>query len=323
MKYLELLKSAAKIVWHHKYLWFFGIFAALLSNGEIYKISTGETSDFFASWRKLQATGIFDSSIFPQIINFAQYDPWGLLWRLLILLAVAVLAVFIVWLAIVSQGALVNNIAKINLDKKTDFADGFRCGRVNLWLVFFFKLLEKAVVLALILLTLLPILAVFNYSGNIWPRLLYLLISFLLIVAAAVFALGIKYGVAYGIIRSLRFIEALRSGFQLLMKNWLVSCEAGIVIFVINFLLGAIIVALISATAIPFVFLMFVFYKAAWAWAVTAVLFVGALALFILVAAAGGALWVFNESFWTLTFLQISQGKMNSWLKGLFVRKKV
>lgn len=323
MKYLELIKSAAKITWHYKYLWFFGVFAALLSNGEIYKISTGETSDFFSGWNKMQATGIFDSAVFSKIVEFAQYDPLGLLWRLLVLLLVLILAIFIIWLAVVSQGALINNIAKINLNKKTDFNDGLKSGRANMWPVFFFKLLEKVVVLTLILLTLLPILIVFSYSGNMWLRLFYTLLSFLMIILAAAFALGIRYGIAYAIIKNLRFIEALRSGFHLLYKNWLISLEAGVVIFIINFLAGAVIVTLISAAVIPFVFLMFVFYKAVWAWAVTATLFIGASILFVLVAAAGGALWVFNESFWTITFLQLLGNNMNSWIKNLFTRKKI
>jgi len=321
MKYKEFILAAAKVVWHNKYLWFFGLFAAMLSSSEIYRLS-GQTGDWAESWRKLKSTGIFDAGIFSRMFDLAQYDLLGLVWRLLVLLAVLILGLFILWLAVVSQGALINNAAKIVLGKKTDFKDGLAGGRANLWPVFFFKAMEKIVIAALAALSFLPALAALNFSLNPWSRFFYSAIISLIIVIAALFALAIRYGISYEIIKNLRFIEALKAGFGLLKNNWLVSIESGIIIFILNFLLSLTALMLASALTIPFVLLMFAFYKLAFAWGVTVILTVGIAVLFILVALTGGMLYAFNDVFWTIVFLKLQKENGGSWLRSMFIRNR-
>ncbi len=319
MKYKELVITAAKVTWHYKYLWFFGLFAALLSNGGLYQSITGATnSSLTPDWKQLKETGVFDWSIINQMVAFGQDDPLGLIWRLLVLVIVLILGIFILWLAVVSQGALINSIAKINLGKRTDFKDGVNSGRANLWPVFFLKLIEKIVLVAVISLSWLPLLEIFNYSTNVWLRSLYVFIIALIIILTAALALGIRYSLTYLIIKGARFIEALEAGFNLLVKNWLVSLESGIIIFILNFLLSSIILMFISALTIPFIFLMFVFYKLALAWGMTITLTAGVLILFILVALAGGLLAAFNDAFWMAVWLKIVKDKQTSWLGSIF-----
>jgi len=321
MKYKELILSAAKMVWHNKYLWFFGLFAAFLANSEIYKFS-GQPSDWTVAWQKLKDTGLFDADIFSKMFDLAQYDPLGLVWRLLVLLAVLILAIFILWLAVVSQGALINNVAKIALGKRVNFKEGVTGGRANLWPVFFFKVIEKVVVIALAALSFLPALAVLNFSLNYWWRALYFIIVMAIIIIAALVILIIRYSISYEIIKSLRFIEALGAGFKLFKNNWLVSIESGVVIFVANFLLSMIALMLASALTIPFVLLMFVFYKIAFVWGTTITLTAGIAVLFILVVLVGGMIYAFNDAFWTLFFLKLSRENVSSWLGSMFFRRR-
>ena len=323
MKYKELVMAVAKVTLHYKYLWFFGLFAAFLSNGGLYQSITGSSSSSLTpDWTKLKETGIFDWSIVSQVVAFAQADPLGLWWRLSVLAVILILGLFILWLAVVAQGGLINNIAKINLGKRTDFKDGVASGRANLWPVFFFKLIEKIILVAVISLSWLSVLDALNYAHNFWLRSLYTLIIALIIVLTAALALGIRYSLTYAVIKGARFIEALGAGFSLLVKNWLVSLESGVIIFILNFLLGSIILTLISALTIPFIFLMFVFYKLALAWGMTITLTLGVIILFVLVAVAGGSLATFNHAFWVTVWLKIAREKQASWLGSIFSRQK-
>ena len=182
IKYKEIIISTIKIILHNKYLWFFGLFAAFLSNSGMYKSLYGDTSNTIVDdVLTLKETGIFDFSIFTKIIEVGQADLWGLILRLLVLLVVFLLGLFILWLSVVSKGALVNNVAKISLKKPTSFKDGIANGRKNFWPVFFFKAIEKIIIAVFLLAVLLFVLLTSNLAVNsimIWLYYSILLVLF-------------------------------------------------------------------------------------------------------------------------------------------------
>ncbi len=323
IKYKEIILSTIQIILHNKYLWFFGLFAAFLSNSGVYKSLYGDTSSTIVDdILALKETGIFDLSIFSKIIEAGQTDLWGLILRLLILLVVFLLGLFILWLSVVSKGALVNNIAKINLKKPTSFKDGIASGRKNFWSVFFFKAIEKIIIVVFLLAVLLFVLLTSNLASNSIMIWLYYAILLALFFITFLLSLIIKYSIANQVIKETRFIDSLLAGFRLLKNNFIISLESGIVIFVVNFVLSFTALMLIAAIAIPFVFLMFLFYKIAFLSGLTFVLFVGAASLFIIIAIIGGILSSFIDAFWTVIFLILIKTKPSSKLKSIFTRKK-
>ncbi|MFA5318556.1 MAG: hypothetical protein WC323_03740 [Patescibacteria group bacterium] len=323
IKYKEIIISNFQIILHNRYLWFFGLFAAFLSNSGVYKSLYGDTSNNIVDdWLALKETGIFSFSIFSKIIEAGQEDLWGLLLRLSVLAVVFLLAVFILWLSIVSKGALVNNIAQMNFKKPADFRGGMKSGRKNFWPVFFFKVGEKIVVVIFLLAALLFVLLTSSYAEN--SAMLWFYYSFLAILFFITFlvSLVINYGIASQIIKGTRFVDSLQTGFKMLKNNLLNSVEAGIVIFIVNFILSFAALVIISAIAIPFIFLIFLFYKISFLSGLNFVLFAGAFSLFAIIAIVGGILASFTESFWTIIFLILSRAKPDSWIKNLFAFKK-
>jgi len=323
IKYKEIIISNFQIILHNKYLWFFGLFAAFLSNGGVYKSLYGDTSNNIVDdWLELKATGIFSFSIFSRIVEAGQEDFWGLLLRLSVLIIVSLLAVFILWLSIASKGALVNNIAKINLKKTADFKEGMKSGKANFWPVFFFKAAEKVIIVIFLLAALLFVLLTSRYAEN--SAMLWLYYSFLAVLFFITFlvSLIINYSVASQVIKGTRFIDSLQVGFKMLKNNLINSVEAGIVIFIVNFILSFSALVIISAVAIPFVFLMFLFYKISFLSGLNFVLIAGSFSLFAIIAVVGGILASFTEAFWTVIFLILSKAKPDSWIKNLFTFRK-
>ena len=322
IKYKEIIISNIKVILHNKYLWFFGLFAAFLSNGGVYKSLYGDTSNTIVDdMVALKDTGIFDFSIFTKIVEAGQTDLWGLILRLSVLLIVFLLGLFILWLSVVSKGALVNNVAKINLKKPTNFKDGIENGRKNFWPVFFFQAIEKIIIVIFLLAVLLFVLLTSSLAVNSIMIWLYYAVLLILFFVTFLLSLIIRYSIANQVIKETRFINSLSVGFNLLKSNFLISIESGVVIFAINFILSFSALMLIAAIAIPFIFLIFVFYKIAFLSGLTFILFAGAASLFIIIAIIGGILSSFTEAFWTIIFLILIKTNPDSWLKNIFKRK--
>ena len=69
-----------------------------------------------------------------------------------------------------------------------------------------------------------------------------------------------KYAIAYVVIKGSGFVEAVKLGWQLFVKNWLVSLEMAFILFFINFAVGFGLLLLFLISAGPFLFLALVFY---------------------------------------------------------------
>ncbi len=323
IKYKEIILSIFRIILHNKYLWFFGLFVAFLSNSGVYKSLYGDTGNTLVDdWLKLKETGIFDFGIFTRIIEAAQADFWGLVLRIAVLLSVFALGIFILWLAVVAKGALVYNAAKLSANKKTDFSEGLRKGRDNFWPVFFFKAGEKIVISVFLLLVLLYVLLTSSLAEYGFMMWIYYVVLLFLFFITFLWSLVINYSIASQVINKTRFIDSFFIGFRMLKNNFIASVESGIVIFIVNFILSFAALILIAAIAIPFVFLMFLFYRISFISGLNFTLFSGAVLLFIIIATMGGVLSAIIEIFWTTIFLILSKTKPKSRIGSILKRDK-
>ena len=86
--YRNILSQAWKITWRSKYLWFFGLFAALLGNGgELEIVFRGFDGDFkdslFTGWQ-FWPEGFFNADTISNIGRLLINDPVSLLSLLLL-----------------------------------------------------------------------------------------------------------------------------------------------------------------------------------------------------------------------------------------------
>lgn len=312
--YRIILKQAWDLTWRNKYLWWFGIFAALLGNGgelEILFNNTGgdPSQALFPAWQKIVSTGLFSGHTLANIEILFKQDTLNMFLVLITLLIVLLVGIFFIWLVIVSQASIVNNSAAIIKQKKHNIRDGLDAGILNFWPVLGLNVIIKAIIYILLVAISLPVIF---WQGNFSVKIFYIFALIIILPVAIILSFIMKYAIAYVVIYKKRILSAIRHSFRLFKKNWLISFEMAVILFFINLLIGLSIVLAILILAVPFLFLGLIFFyafSAVGSWLIAVLAF--ATFLFIIVS-AGAALSVFQISSWTGLFLELDKKGGNS-----------
>lgn len=303
--YRNILKQGLKITWHNRYLWFFGLFAALLGNGGEYEIlSRNSGRGLEEGGQSIYETGIFSVKTLGNIGRLFRDDPGAMLLVLAVSLIILFMVGFLIWVVIVSQGALVDSSARI-ISKKGSQNPGikndFKVGVKNFWPVFGLNIIIKAaVILAFWLIGAALLAANFQLANG-----LFIILFIILIPVAIAFSFMIKYAICYAVIKENSFLESIAEGWRLFAANWLVSIEMAFILFFLNFAFGLALILIVLTLTIPFLFLAFVLYQLislAGFW----FMFITALVLFLAIIMAGGAmLATFQTASWTGLFVEL------------------
>jgi hypothetical protein len=308
--YKKILSQAWKITWHYKYLWFFGLFAVLLGSGGEYEILfrslSGEGSQaVFPGWQRIAETGLFSSQTPANIGQIMKEDPLSLLIVLIVFLIILVLFGFLIWLSVISQAALVNNTAGYLAGKKVDFKSGIAKASEKFWPVFSLNIIIKLLIYLAFILVSLPVILTVGKPEFLTVNLLYIIAFIIFVPIALALSLMVKYAIAYIVIKSNSFIESIKAGWQLFIKNWLVSIEMAFILFFINLFAGLLIILVVLTLTIPFLFLALAVYKLttlAGFWLIAILALITLLAIIIL---GGAILSSFQISTWTGLFVQL------------------
>ncbi len=307
INYKELLLKAADIVWRNKFLWFFGIFAAILSgSGSYWNASKEEAGVFLSIFSGEKMSAIFSGEISILILVFVGF---------FIILAVAV---FIFWLAVVSQGALIKSTVKIYNGQESDFQEAIKFGVKSFWPVLLYKIIERIIWFLLIAISLLPVFLTWSRGEDFVLVGLFYLISFLIMVLMFGIFFWIRYSMSYNLIKGISFGESFSAGFNLLKRNVLISIETVMFVFLATFIVGFLVVLAVLALAIPFVFLIFLLKQMGWTVGLLFILIVGFTFLFLAIILAGGILSAFGDAVWTILFIKLIKDKPRSAIGNLF-----
>jgi hypothetical protein len=313
--YRQMLLQSFKITWKNKYLWFFGLFASLLSIGAEYQILTRAMSrsaslKWLYDWSNFFHSGLFSQAFFVKVTGLFSQDP--VMMSLTLGLALVILAAFIllVWLAIVSQVAIVNNSDKI-LKSKKEVADlslhtGILAGAKSFWPVLGLNAVSKIVVNVLIGLVSWPLLFIFwtkTVSG-----IFYILFFILFIPLAVAFSLMIKYAIAFVVLKKASFKTALKNAGRLFRENWIVSLEMAFILFAISFFATFVILTASLILIIPFFFLALAFLSLFTGLAFWSVIVLGVIVLTIFIVFCGSILSSFQVVAWTNLFNHLGRG---------------
>lgn len=325
--YSNILKQAWQITRRYKFLWFFGVFAALLGNGGEYEIlmrfnNSDAGAGLFPVWQRAMETGFLSKNIFANIGRLFVEDTLSMIFILLLFLIIVAIFIFLVWLAVISQTALVDGAAAAIAKKKYDFRDGMDMGIKRFWPVFSLNILVKAAIYIVFVLLGLPVVFSLAQGASLTASFIYIISFIIFIPLALVIAFIAKYAVAYCVIRGQKFNQALSHAWQLFKANWLVSFIMAVILFLINLLISLAVILSILILLIPFLFLGYVFFYIASLvgfWLVVGLAFIFFLGLIIL---AGSLVAVFQTSSWTLLFLELerknSVGKIVNKVMGNF-----
>jgi hypothetical protein len=321
--YRQILKKAWSIAWKAKYLWFFGIFATLIGNGGSF--------DFGSSLDKVEGRGLWLEDMQGLVKNFnpMKFD-WGNLWQnfnvwtVVLMLVIVAAFIFLLWLSISSQGALVYGVKKEWDNRPVGFSETFKRGTSKFWPVFLLNILLGLVISVALFILSVPFVALFFvFHGQAWQTIMVILAFIILIPVGIILSFVIKYAIIYAVNDGKKMGEAIQAGWQLFIKNWIVSIEMGVILFFISVIASIALVLAILLLAIPFVLLaVIVGYVAqnVLLWVVVALGIIAVIAVALFYAAVMN---VFKTAAWVLLFEKLKVGpvyskvlRMGMWLTG-------
>jgi hypothetical protein len=304
--YRSLLRQAWEITWRYKYLWFFGLFATLVAGGGSweYQILTQNLNQSMIDGSYFRLSGILAlgeivKNFFIGLASLFQYDIWTIINVLSILLVSLFLLAFFVWLAVVCQAALIGDVKKIVNSKRKDLAlsiqEGLTAGHRHFWSVLSLNLLTKVLISFLLLIASFPLLFMVISDTAILATS-YVVLFVIFIPLAMGLSLMIKYAIAYRILDDKSFISSIEASEKLFRKNWLISLEAAVILFVINFLASGVLLIIMALILLPLLLLGLIF-QLGWLITLTILLAIAILVIF------GSALTTFQTATWTNLFL--------------------
>jgi len=309
--YRNILKQALNIAWRNKYLWFFGLFVALLGNGGIYDIlirgfSKNKSENFFSGLQRIGETDFFSFGTLANIPHLFKTEFFSMIILFVVGLIILASACFLIWLIIASQVALVNNSANIILSKnKLGIKDGIASSSKHFWPVLWLNIIDKAVLKIIFFLLSLLILNIIFKQGLLSIYMLYIILFVIFIPFVITLSFIIKYAIAYIVIKEDSFLVSVKKGLKLFFDNWLVSIEMAFILFFINFIFGLAIIFCILIVTVPFIFLAVLFYKLLSVVGFWLIISLGSIILLFMVMVAGAFLATFQTTSWTGLFIEL------------------
>lgn len=318
--YRKILNQAFAFSWQNKYLWFFGLFAALVGSGgyEIIGQSLSSSSVTVELLDNLVSAGAFDAGFFHNLTKIAMEKPLVLLAIFAMFSIIVAAVIFVFWLATVAQAAIVNNYVMFLGGKEHSFQSGLKAGFKYFWKVFFLNVLEKLVILLVLMIVNLPLIFSVFYTKNPFTSGGYVILYVLFVPLLLVFSLLVKYAISYVVIKNETLAFSLKRSWQLFKDNWVISIEMACLMFVISFVYAFIAMILISAYVLPFSFIVGLVGMAFGSFVGLVVVFLLALVGIVFLVISGSFMSILQISAWTGLYVEMTGRGAESKIQRLF-----
>ncbi len=256
--YRDVIQKSLKITWQHKYLWFFGLFAAFLGGFGSYsltflRVGNDVSNNFFITLVTFIKMGILEGRFFVNMQNLFSKDPIEGIIFLIFFIILTMLCLFLFWLAIISQIAIVNNASKIiKAGKKqlvTTIQEGVNMGVKKFWLVVLLNIIVISVIYCIFALVNIPLLSPASDLS-----FLYYAIFVIVIPIAQIIFLLLIYSICFLVIKEENIFNAITNSWKLFINNWLVSLEVVFILFFVELLFIVALIIISMAIGIPLFF---------------------------------------------------------------------
>lgn len=234
-----ILRKAWETTWSNKSLWFFGLFAAILSFGEEYDVLSRNGDilnqipikfDQFRAFSEGGALQDFWQSLAATVKN----DVPG---TLIVLLVWAFSIIALAWLVIVSQAALIEGARRGDENRDLNLLEGFDVGMANFWPIFKLNVIMKIAVYGPLLLVGIPLAIAYIKTGSTGVLLTTMLWAFIILFPLiTIIAFVTKFAASYIVIKKYPVKQAIAAAWGLFLRHWLVTIELMLILIVINFL---------------------------------------------------------------------------------------
>lgn len=303
--YRQALSHSWRLAWQHKSLWVFGMFAAFLGQMGFLEL-VSRTSLTAAT--KLSPLG-FAGSVWEILKAFVTadvewqmpLDAWA--WLGWLVVAVVGIALLLLFVAIVSQGALIEATA-FSVRKK-NLPDAGRCwhaGVSHFWKLLAINFARWLIFCGLVLAVSVAALNVF-LNGGTGDMVLFILLFVLATAVGMVLSFMVVYSAAYVVVEEKKLGKAIEHAWQLFLDHWLVSIEVGLIVLLLNIVVGAIVLFGFMLTFLPTLISWFIALLTANPALWTAGLIAGAFFFVLFVVFVGSVFTVFTTAVWTYLFM--------------------
>lgn len=294
-------------------MWIFGIFIALTSGGSgggnIGGNFSGEDMEKnLESWQK--KVGIVNSADILQAVNFFLLSHWVIILSIGIILFLIIIAINV--FALISRGALIDGINKLDTKIKTGFKDAFKVGANRFWrlLGINFTIGSFALIVATIIAT--PIIFFFLTKTYAVAIILLILGIILFLFILILLSLISRFAFLFTVCVNQGVFASLSSAYSLLIKKttkiiiaWLIGIALNLVIGMATLfiLLPFIIIGtLIAGTSLA------IFNIVGLIMSIVTLVFL----LIIIGSFLKGVSLVFVQSFWVLFFKEVAGEKIKA-----------
>jgi len=305
--YRQALRHSWDLVWQHKFLWIFGLFAALWGQLGLMDLLCKiwfSGSDYtlyphWLAWPKLWQSIWLNS---PGLTLSG--DVWLWFGYLLVLILGCVL--FLLFVSVVSQGAIIKAAAHSAKTRMffPSISQAWSAGIKHFWRLLLLNVLRKAV---LILLAVAVGYGALNFviSESLLGLLLFWLLFILAAVVGAVLSFLLIYAGSYVVVEDYKLGKAMAGAWKLFISHWLVSVEVGLIVLLLNIALAAAVIFGFLILFLPTLVLWLISV-----WSNSYVLWVSGimvgLTLFLLfVIFIGSMFTVYTTSVWTYLFVKM------------------
>ncbi len=300
--YRDTLKQAWKLTSRNPWLWFFGLFAALSANGDEYDTFFNNLSFVRRIQLNLDAYrgALFNGEIGDFFRNFSRAFGQDALAIGLVLLVALIIGLLVIWLITVSQAALIKSASQNRDNQPIGWVDVIHAGTKVFWKVLGLNVIAKAIIYVPLAGLGLPLVLLYLQNEVTAWSVIMTLVGFLILVPASIVVSFItKYATAYIVIQGAPVKKAIPEGWRLFVKNWLITIELALLLFIINFIVGFIAVSLMTTLGLT---------------ATTT----GLSVFTIVIISLGSILAVFQFSAWTFLFRDLIEDRGVSKLVRIF-----
>ncbi len=310
--YRTVLTDAWNTTWRNKSFWLWGLFVGLLGNA-------GEYQLLLTAVDRVASRDVPDVSFGSGLVNIPVQStvikglwdailtqPFSTFMLLVVAIIAIALVVFFIWLAMVSVVALINGTSHIAAKKKAPtMGDGVEVGNQFFGPVLITYVFGRLIMwLLLSFLALLGALSVLDYYIG-FP---FFLVGFVVIVPTLfVVSFLIRYAIMYVVVRKQPVLEAVESALNLFRRHWLITLELGFMLFVVNIVLGLIMVVLMGLFVAPPVLAAIIAWQTGLGTAAVILASLSIVIFLVILFTLGSMLGTFQWAAWTHLFIALKE----------------
>lgn len=311
--YRQAMRHAWDMLWQHKMLWPFGIFATFLGQLGLVEFLTKyinalQARDSAESWGNLPHLLASSFSFFTEM--HLPFDRWvWAVWMWVILIGIGIV---LFYLAIISQGALIHATSqKIRTEKHPQVSRAWHESVKNFGSLFIVHLVRKSIIILLTVLIGMATMSAVRSDSAIGILALIVILLASITIGFILSCLAV-YTIGYIVVEGQKLSEALRGAWQLFSDHLLVSFEIGLLVIMGNVIVA--ILALVGAAVfLSPVFIIWFFagiFANFYFWILSAAS--GLLFFLVYIITLGSFFTIFSTSLWTYLFMKMHKHGIQS-----------